>query len=258
MRIVTWNVNSLNAREDFVRLFLDAASPDVLCLQELKLEASKVPAELFEERGYNLAVHGQKSWNGVLIASKTPLQDVSRGLPDVDAGQARAIAATTAGIRLLNLYCPQGQSVDSPKFPYKLAFFDGLRRWLDASASPEEPLVVLGDLNVAPRPEDVWSVDALAGVPSYHPEEHKRWAELLGFGLHDAVAPRVPPGTFTYWDYRGGAFHRKMGMRIDHILVTQPLLPRITGARVERDWRKKQQGLTASDHAPVTLELADV
>ena len=255
MRIVTWNVNSLNAREDFVRLYLDAESPDVLCLQELKLEAKKAPVEMFEERGYELAIHGQKSWNGVLIASKTPLEDVSRGLADIDEGQARAIAATTAGIRLLNLYCPQGQSADSPKFPYKLAFFDGLLAWLAARADPGEPLIVLGDLNVAPRPEDVWSVEALAGIPSYHPEEHARWAKLEAFGLHDAVAPRVPPGTFTYWDYRGGAFHRKMGMRIDHILVTEPLLPRITAASVERDWRKKHDGLTPSDHAPVTLEL---
>ena len=139
MRIVTWNVNSLNAREDFVRLFLDEESPDVLCLQELKLEASKVPAELFEERGYHLAIHGQKSWNGVLIASKAPLADIDRGLPEVDEGQARAIAATTFETRLLNLYCPTGQSADSPRFPYKLAFFDGLKRWLDARAKPTPP-----------------------------------------------------------------------------------------------------------------------
>ena len=257
MRIVTWNVNSINARADFIRLFLDQESPDVLCLQELKLESSKVPVEMFEERGYHLAVHGEKRWNGVLIASREPLEQVRKGLPDADQGHARSIAAATGGIRLLNLYCPQGQSVDSPQFPYKLAFFEALRRWLDEHAEPSEPLVVLGDLNVAPRAEDVWSVEALAGVPSFHPEEHARWADLLAFGLHDAVAPRIEPGTFTYWDYRGGAFHRNLGMRIDHILVTEPLLPRIVGVRIERDWRKKKQGLTASDHAPVTLELSD-
>ena len=256
MRIVTWNVNSLKAREDYVGLFLDQVSPDVLCVQELKLETSKVPAELFEVRGYHLAIHGQKSWNGVLIASRTPLADVARGFPDFDEGQARAIAATTAGIRFLNLYCPQGQSVESPQFPYKLAFFDGLRRWLDSRASPDEPLAVLGDLTVAPRPEDVWSVEQLAGVPSYHPDEHARWAALMDYGLEDAVAPRIAPGTFSYWDYRGGAFHRNMGLRIDHILLTAPLAARVTTASVARDWRKKKQGLTASDHAPVMLELA--
>ncbi len=256
MRIVTWNVNSLKAREEYVRLFLEEVAPDVLCLQELKLETSKVPAELFEERGYHLAIHGQKQWNGVLIASKTPLEDVRPGLPEVDQGEARAIAATTAGIRLLNLYCPQGQSVDSPQFPYKLAFFDGLRRWLDEHATPDQPLIVLGDLNVAPNPEDVWSVEAFEGVPSYHPEEHKRWAELLAFGLYDAGAEHLAPGTFSYWDYRGGAFHRGMGMRIDHHLVTEPVRERVFSVRVERDWRKKKQGLTASDHAPVTLDLS--
>ncbi|MCP3958068.1 MAG: exodeoxyribonuclease III [bacterium] len=256
MRIVTWNVNSIKAREDYVRLFLDRESPDVLCLQELKLETSKVPAELFEERGYHLATHGQKRWNGVLIASKEPLEEIHKGLAGADDGQARSISAVTGGIRLLNLYCPQGQSVDSPQFPFKLAFFDALRRWLDAHADPAEPLIVLGDLNIAPRPEDVWSVEAFDGVPSFHPQEHERWAQLLDFGLHDAVAPRVEPGTFTFWDYRGGAFHRNLGMRIDHVLVTEPLLPRISGARVERDWRKKKEGLTASDHAPVTVELS--
>ncbi len=254
MRIVTWNVNSLKAREELVGLYLDQESPDVLCLQELKLETSKVPVELFEDRGYHLACHGQKSWNGVLIASKTPITDVHRGLPD-DDGQARSIAATVDNIQLVNLYCPQGQSVESPKFPYKLAFFDSLRSWLDVEADATQPLVVLGDLNIAPRPEDVWSVDAVAGIPSYHPDEHARWAQLLEFGLHDVVAPRVEPGTFSYWDYRGGAFHRNIGMRIDHILVSEPLLPRVTAAFVSRDWRKKKQGLTASDHAPVNLDL---
>ncbi|MCP5115476.1 MAG: exodeoxyribonuclease III, partial [bacterium] len=120
-----------------------------------------------------------------------------------------------------------------------------------------QPLVVLGDLNIAPRPEDVWSVEALAGIPSYHPDEHARWAKLLELGFHDAVAPRVPAGTFTFWDYQGGAFHRNLGMRIDHILVNEPLLPRIVSASVARDWRKKKQGLTASDHAPVIVQLTE-
>lgn len=256
MRIVTWNVNSLKARQDFVSLFLDAVSPEVVCLQELKLEASKVPTELFEERGYHLAIHGQKSWNGVLIASKTPISDVVRGLPNADEGQARSIAATASGIRFLNLYCPQGQAVDSPKFPYKLRFYDALLQQLADSSAAEQPLVVLGDLNVAPRPEDVWSEEALAGIPSYHPDEHARWARLLELGLHDAVAPRVPSGTFTFWDYQGGAFHRNLGLRIDHVLVSKPLLPRVEAASVARDWRKKKQGLTASDHAPVIVQLS--
>ncbi|MEM7584988.1 MAG: exodeoxyribonuclease III [Acidobacteriota bacterium] len=253
MRIVTWNVNSLKAREDFVGHYLDEEAPDVLCLQELKMETEKVPTELFESRGYYLAIHGQKSWNGVLIAAKSPLTDVHRGLP-ADEGQARAIAASVDGIRLVNLYCPQGQAADSPKFTYKLAFYDSLCEWLGGS-DLSEPWVVLGDLNVAPRPEDVWSVEEMAGIPSYHPEEHERWARLLELGLHDEVAPRVAPGTFTYWDYRFGAFHRNIGMRIDHILLSEPLRSRVASAFVGREWRKKKHGLTASDHAPVHLDL---
>lgn len=256
MRIVTWNVNSIKAREEFVGLFLDDVTPDVLCVQELKLEADKVPVELFESRGYEVALHAQKRWNGVLIASKTPLENVTTGLPgDAENGQARAIAATADGIRLLNLYCPQGQSVSSEQFPYKLAFYDAMERWLHDETKPDEPVVVLGDLNVAPRPEDVYSEEALEGIPSYHPEEHIRWSKLIDFGLEDVVAPRVPAGTFSYWDYRGGAFHRNLGMRIDHVLATAPVASRVTSASVARDWRKKKQGLTASDHAPVVVDL---
>ncbi|MEM7050446.1 MAG: exodeoxyribonuclease III [Acidobacteriota bacterium] len=255
MRIVTWNVNSLNARRDYVSLYLDAESPDVLCLQELKMEADKVPVEIFEERGYELAIHGQKSWNGVLIAAKEPISRVEKGLPESDQGQARMIVGEVAGIRFVNLYCPQGQSVESEQFPYKLSFYDGLCDWLESSCDPAQPLVVLGDLNVAPEARDVWSEEKLAGIPSYHPEEHQRWARLTGFGLQDAVVDHVAPGTFSFWDYRGGAFRFNQGMRIDHILVTPPLLGRVRSAAIERPWRKKKEGLTASDHAPVTVTL---
>ncbi|MEM7483161.1 MAG: exodeoxyribonuclease III [Acidobacteriota bacterium] len=256
MRIVTWNVNSLNARQDYVGHYLDAESPDVLCIQELKMEEDKIPRDLFEERGYpHLAIHGQKSWNGVLIASKSPLENVAKGLPEVDDGQSRMIAATVGGLRLVNLYCPQGQNVDSPQFPYKLAFFDGLVRWLGEHCDPSQDLLVVGDLNVAPAARDVWSEEALAGVPSYHPKEHARWARLLDFGLEDVVEPRVEAGTFSFWDYRGGAFRFNQGMRIDHILATRSAADRVVEAAIERPWRKKVEGLTASDHAPVSVTL---
>ena len=259
--LVTWNVNSLSARETLVSLFLDEVSPDVLCIQELKLPDERVPRKLFEDRGYHVAIHGQPRWNGVLIASRTPLADIHTGLPDGDEGQSRLIAATLAdGTRLVNLYCPQGSAADSPKFAYKLRFFDALLAWLQHSADPQAPLIVTGDINIAPEAQDLWSVEAFRNVPTFHPEEHVRWGRLVDWGLHDAARPHMPPKTFTFWDYRGGAFPRDMGMRIDHFLVTAPVLPRVQHAAVLRGWRHKRdhagESLTASDHAPVVLTLA--
>ncbi len=255
MQVVTWNVNSLKARADYVGHYLDHAMPDVIGIQELKLDTGHVPVELFESRGYHVAMHAQKQWNGVLLASKHPLTDIVRGLPAADEGQARLIGATTAGVRVVNLYCPQGQKVDSPKFPYKLRFYDALLEWLPAHANPDEPLIVMGDLNIAPNPEDVWDPARFADTPSFHPEEHARFARLLDFGLVDAVMPHVPAGTFSFWDYRGGAFHRGHGMRIDHHLVSASVASRVERAWVDRAWRKKFQDLKPSDHAPVGIEL---
>jgi exodeoxyribonuclease-3 len=255
LKIVTWNVNSLHVRAEFLALYLDRVAPDVLALQELKLEEERVPREIFESRGYHLAIHGQRQWNGVLLASKAPQEDIWRGLGPTDEGEARLVSARIGGIRYIDCYCPQGQSVDSPKFPYKLRFFDGLTTLLSERASPTEPVVVLGDLNVAPAPEDVWSVEAVQGTPTYHPLEHQRWAQLAAWGLSDAVRPFVRPGTFSYWDYRGGAFRFNQGLRIDHILVTQPVRARLRGAWIDREDRKKKGDLKPSDHAPVGIEI---
>jgi exodeoxyribonuclease-3 len=257
VKIVTWNVNSLNARADYVGRFLDAEAPDVLAIQELKMEAAQVPRELFESRGYHLAMHAQPRWNGVLIASKAPISDVMAGLPAAEEDEARIIAATTFGVRFVDLYCPQGQAADSPKFAYKLRFYDGLIAWLRGVVTPDAPWVVLGDLNIAPCPEDIWDPAAFAGVPSFHPEEHARWAELVSFGLRDVVVEHTTPPFFTFWDYRGGAFHRHHGMRIDHVLTTAPVAARVTDVAVPRDWRKKVEGLTPSDHAPLVVILAE-
>jgi exodeoxyribonuclease-3 len=255
MKICTWNVNSLKARAEYVSAFLDEVAPDVLGIQELKLETDKVPREMFEERGYHLAIHGQKQWNGVLIASKTPIEDVHTGLPMGDMGQSRLVACTTAGLRFVNLYCPQGQAVDSPKFTYKLGFFEQLRAWIAEEYSPSDPLVVMGDINIAPKPHDVWNLEKMQGVPTYHPLEHEQWAGLVDWGLHDVVEPHIEPGTFSFWDYRAMSFRFNQGFRIDHVLMTEPLLGRVQGAWVERDWRKKKGDLKASDHAPVVVDF---
>jgi exodeoxyribonuclease III len=255
LKIATWNVNSLKARADFVSLYLDAEAPDVLCLQELKLPEDKVPREMFESRGYHLAIHGQPQWNGVLIASRTPIEEVHCGLPVGDEGQSRLVAATTAGIRFVNLYCPQGQSVDSPKFAYKLGFFRALNAWLREDCDPAAGLVVLGDINIAPTTDDIWDAEKWAGTPSFHPDEHELYGQLLDFGLSDAVAPHIEPGTYSFWDYRAGKFRFNQGMRIDHILVSASLRGRVSGAVIQRPWRKKKEGLTPSDHAPVEVTL---
>lgn len=254
MKLVTWNVNSINARADFAAQLLDDVQPDVLCVQELKATAEQVPADLFTSRGYHLALHAQPRWNGVLIASKHPIEDVHTGL-DGDEGEARLIAATIQGLRLVNLYCPQGQSADSPKFAYKLNFYDSLTRWLDATASPQAPLILTGDLNIAPDPDDIFDPAAFLDVPTYHPKEHAAWARLTAWGLHDAVKPHLKPHTYSFWDYRGQAFRFNKGMRIDHFLLTEPLRDRVQSAAVLRDWRKKRGDLTPSDHAPVELIL---
>ncbi len=257
MKLVTWNVNSLNVRQEYVSGFLDRVQPDVLALQELKLETHKVPRELFESRGYHLAVFGQPQWNGVLIASKGPIEELQRGLevPGAEEIEARLLAVRTLGLTVVDVYCPQGQSVESPKFPYKLAFFDALVAWLSARFSPEEALVLLGDYNVAPAARDLYDPVGLAGVPSFHPEEHQRLEALRRFGLEDVCEPFLPAGTYSFWDYRGGAFRFNQGMRIDHIWVTPPLRDRVKGASVSRDDRKKRGELVPSDHAPVILEL---
>ena len=254
MKLVTWNVNSLNVRGPLVEQFLDEVQPDVLCLQELKLPTERVPRDIFEKRGYHVAVHGQPRWNGVLIASKTPITDVVMGFPGEEE-QSRMIAVTTGGIRIVDLYCPQGSAADSPKFAYKLRFFDALIEWL-GTRDPSEALIITGDINIAPNPDDVWSLEAFDGVPTYHPQEHVRWKAMIDWGLVDAVRPHLTDNTYSFWDYRGGSFWKNRGMRIDHFLVTDVVQQRVVSGQVYRTWRKKRGEIKASDHAPVELILS--
>lgn len=255
MQIMTWNVNSLKAREDFVLDYLDETQPDVVCMQELKLEEDAVPKELLEQRGYQVAIHGQKQWNGVLIASKKPISNIVKGLPDGDEGQSRLIACEIEDLKLVNLYCPQGQSEDSPKFQYKLRFYQALRKWIVDTYKPSDNLLIVGDLNIAPLKTDVWDVGEFKNVPTYHPLEHKEWKQLLSFGVEDVVEPHIEPGQFTFWDYRGARFRQNQGMRIDHALATKSVAAWVTTATIDREARKKRNGKAASDHAPVTVTL---
>ena len=256
MKLCTFNVNSLKARGEFVGQFLDAVQPDILGIQELKLEESAVPVDLFESRGYHVAIHAQKQWNGVLVASKSPIEVLSAGLGEAEEGQARAIAVKTADIQFINLYCPQGQRVDSDKFPYKLRFFDRLIEWVPEVCDLSGPVALVGDINIAPEQDDIYDPEKFAGIPSFHPEEHARFEKLLALGFTDVVKPHLKPKTYSFWDYRGGAFRFNKGMRIDHILCTESLAARVTGGHVEREWRKVKPAadgtkLKPSDHAPV-------
>ena len=263
MKIVTWNVNSLKARQPYVESFLDSEKPDILAIQELKLATEKVPTEIFTDRGYHIAVHGQKQWNGVLLASKKEITNIHKGLPDGDEGQSRLVAGTIDGIRFVNLYCPQGSEETSPKYTYKLKFFDRLLSWLDETSTPNESLMLLGDINIAPHPHDVyWDVQEKPNIVSHHPLELERFQQLLNWGLHDLGDSLLEPGDFTFfdyrsfWDFRARRYRYDLGLRIDHFLVTKSLVSRANSMEVLRPWRHKKKGLKPSDHVPVVLDLS--
>ena len=256
LKVVTWNINGIKARGPYVELFLDEHKPDILCIQELKSRTEQVPTEIFTDRGYEVAVFGQRSWNGVMIASKYPMTDVEMGLPDNGhEDQSRAIAATIEGMRIINLYCPQGQQADSDAFQFKKRFYDRLQDWIESVHTPEDELVITGDFNIAPKKMDVYDLSVFNGVPTHHPEELSRWYQLLEWGLFDVSEGILTPGTFTFWDYRRLAFPKNNGLRIDHFLGTKAIEKRTKDVKVIRDFRKKKNGLTASDHAPVELSL---
>ncbi len=255
MRVTTWNINSVRARLHLLGDWLDDRRPDVLCLQELKCRDEDFPAAVFEERGYNLAVFGQKSYNGVAIASLHPIDAVVRGLP-VDDGEARGLAATTGGLRVVNVYVVNGREVGHEQYHRKLAWLGALRDWLDADATPGDDLVLCGDFNIAPADADVhdpelWRDRVLCSEP-----ERARFRELLDWGLTDAWRHLHPDASgryaHTWWDYRGRGFQRGLGLRIDHHLVTAPVLARTRGVTIDREARKAAR---PSDHAPVHLDL---
>lgn len=258
MRIATWNINGMNARLDYVLHWLRAVSPDVVGFQELKMEDAKVPREAFESLGYHVQTHGQKSWNGVAVLSKEPATVTQRGLPGQEELGARLLSVDVSGMTFVTIYCPNGKTIVHPDFQGKLAWFDALSAWLEATQDPARPLVVCGDFNVVPAAIDSWNEAKLSGHIFHTVEERARMARLLEWGLVDLYRTLRPedPG-HSWWDYRAGAFHKKMGLRIDLLLATAPVAARATDAHLSRDWRKKVEGLTPSDHAPVWIDLAD-
>ncbi|MFA7264497.1 MAG: exodeoxyribonuclease III [Caulobacter sp.] len=257
MRLATWNVNSINARLETVLAWFEEASPDVAVLQEIKCVDEKFPAEAFERLGYNVAVHGQKTYNGVAMLSKTPLEDVRRGLPGDDGDeQARYIEAVVSGptpVRVAGIYLPNGNPVGTEKFAYKLAWMARLRAHAIELLRYEEPLVIAGDYNVIPRPEDADKPEGWLGDALFQPESRAAYRSLQNLGLTDAFMQMDGgAGAYTFWDYQAGAWPRNHGIRIDHALLSPQAADRLTGFEIHRDVRGREK---PSDHVPVVVEL---
>lgn len=256
MRIATWNINGLRARLDFVLHWLRSRRPDVVGIQELKLEDEHFPYDTFREEGYYALAHGQKAWNGVAVLSRSPLDLVQQGLPGCEDLGARLMAVQVNELAFATVYVPNGKTVKHPDFQQKLEWLDSLDRWIRDHYGDQEAFVLGGDFNICPAPIDSWNEPGLKGKIFHTDEERKRLRRLSSWGLVDVFRREHPQRqAFSWWDYRAGAFHRKQGLRIDLLLATSPVASRVTAAEIDRDYRKKKDGLTASDHAPVWIDL---
>ncbi|MHB8319967.1 MAG: exodeoxyribonuclease III [Acidimicrobiales bacterium] len=253
MKIATWNVNSLSARMPRVVGWLEDVQPDVLCVQETKQDDAKFPSETFVDLGYEPAHFGDGRWNGVAILSRVGLDDVEIGFgDDHDELGCRLIAASCGGVRVYSVYVPNGRSLESEHYTRKLDWLSALRENLDERCDAGGKVAICGDFNVAPRDSDVWDPAHFEGMTHVSEPERRALGEVMDWGLVDVFTKFNEPGTFSWWDYRGGSFHKGHGMRIDLILVTRPLADSAQDAWVDRDARK---GEKPSDHAPVVVEL---
>ncbi|MGH9172198.1 MAG: exodeoxyribonuclease III [Acidimicrobiales bacterium] len=261
MRIATWNVNSLKARLPKVVRWLDYAQPDVLCMQETKLDDAAFPVMAFGDLGYEVAFHGQGRWNGVAIASRVGLRDVRTGFVDHNAGlpeEARMVTASCGGVQVSSVYVPNGRSIEDDQYQYKLRWLEHLGGELARHGDPDEPLAICGDFNIAPEDRDVFDPTRFVGATHTSQPERAALQQMLAWGMADSFR-LVYPDTgdlFTWWDYRSGDFHKHRGMRIDLILVSRRLVPQVRWALVDREARK---GLGSpeppSDHAPLVVDL---
>jgi exodeoxyribonuclease III len=258
MKIATWNVNSVKARLETVTAWLKDAAPDVVCLQEIKTVDDGFPRGAFEDLGYNVEVHGQKTYNGVAILSKRPLEDVTRGLPGGETDeQARYIEAVVTGdkgvIRVASIYAPNGNPVASEKFPYKLAWMERLRARAAEILSYEEPAALMGDYNVIPTDEDCFDPAVWAGDALFQPQSQAALRTIENLGYQDAFrACDAKPGAYTFWDYQAGAWQKNHGIRIDFVLLSPQALDRLKTCTIDkrvRGWDKP------SDHVPVVAEI---
>jgi exodeoxyribonuclease-3 len=260
MRIATWNVNSVAARLPRLTAWLEAEAPDVACLQETKVSDGAFPADAVTPLGYEVAHHGDGRWNGVAILSRAGLADVARGLPgdpgfpDENTHEARTLAATCGPVRVRSVYVPNGRTPSDPHYAYKLRWLAALKNAVAQDAAAARPFAVMGDFNIAPADDDVWDPAAFTGSTHVTPDERAALAAVRETGLTDVI-PHIAKGPhpYTYWDYRAGAFHKGMGMRIDLVLANEALARSVTDAWVDRETRK---GKGPSDHAPVIADLS--
>ncbi len=274
MRIATWNVNSLKARMEKVEWWLERAEPDVLLMQETKLSDSDAPTLAFSMAGYDLVHHGEGRWNGVAIAVRRghdvggivtnfgdggvrdsgPGSSATSGEDFDPSDEARMVSVVVEGIRIVSVYAPNGRVVGSQFYLGKLRWYERLRYWLRQSADPTEPLVIGGDFNVAPTDADVWDPKAAHGGTHVSGPERLAFQGLLDWGLIDSYRSLHDElGRYTWWDYRAGNFHKNIGMRIDHLLVTETVAERLVWAEIDREARKGTP--VPSDHAPLVIDL---
>ncbi len=255
MKIASWNVNSLKVRLPQLLDWLAAQQPDVVCLQETKLDDPVFPREAIEGAGYHVVFSGQKTYNGVALLSREAPTDVVFGNPFYPDPQKRLLAATVGGICVLCAYVPNGQAVGSDKYAYKLDWLDALAKWMAGLLAANPGLVIAGDFNIAPEDRDVHDPAAWAGQILCSEPEREAFQRLLSLGLKDSFRLfEQPARSFSWWDYRMLGFQKNQGLRIDHILLSGPLAARCTAAGISREVRKLER---PSDHAPVTAQLAD-
>lgn len=260
MRVVTWNVNSITARLDFVLDFLATRQPDLVCIQELKVDDEHFPAQALEQAGYRAATHGQPQWNGVAVlvrrdAGGAP-EIVSRGLVGQESAGARVLTVRALGLSVTSVYVPNGKSIGHPDFAAKLAFLDALVDHVARTLDPSGPTLIGGDFNLVPGDLDSWNPQAFAGQIFHTEAERQRHGRLLALGYHDLFREKNPElASFSWWDYRAGAFHKRQGLRIDLLLGSKSIVDRVESVSIDRDFRKKRSDRIPSDHAPVIAEL---
>ena len=255
MRIATWNVNSLKARLPRVEEWLGIAQPDVLCMQETKLADGAFPSMAFQALGYDAVHHGEGRWNGVAILSRVGIEDDRPGFCDdvVPGDEARVLSATCGGVRVTTVYVPNGRSVGHEQYDLKLQWLGRLRRHLETGCDPDQPMVICGDFNIAPDDRDVWDPALAHGGTHVSQPERDALGRLLDWGLVDVFRELYDDDRlFSWWDYRAGAFHKHMGMRIDLVLATKPLAEAVAWALIDRNARK---GTAPSDHAPLVVDF---